>query len=109
MIIERFSKTVIASGIFRFYVAIGFFGTSLFFIFNIHLFTPMEMVLGIIFATVFLKTLSNIMLSLLILLFNLDNKKAELDFKYHTQKIDELLSELTTTDVNNKNSTTTAS
>ncbi len=106
MIIERFSKTVIASGIFRFYVAVGFFGTSLFFIFNIHLFTPMEMVLGIIFATIFLKTLSNVMLSLLILLFNLDNKKAELEFKYNTQKIDELLSELTTSESNNKNSST---
>lgn len=102
MIIERFSKTVIASGIFRFYVAAGFFGTSLFFIFNVSLFTPMEIVLGIILSTIFLKTMSNIMLSLLILLFNLDNKKAELDFKYHTQKIDELLSELTTSDVNKK-------
>lgn len=47
------------------------------------------------------------MLSLLILLFNLDNKKAELDFKYHTQKIDELLSELTTVDSNSKNTSTT--
>jgi hypothetical protein len=106
VIIERFSKTVIASGIFRFYVAIGFFGTSLFFLFNVHLFTPMEMVLGIIFTTIFLKTMSNVMLSLLILLFSLDNKKAELDFKYHTQKIDELISELTTSDSNNKNSNT---
>ncbi|WP_419765523.1 MAG: hypothetical protein ACNI28_03330 [Arcobacter sp.] len=106
MIIERFSKTVIASGIFRFYVAIGFFGTSLFFLFNVHLFTPMEMVLGIIFVTIFLKTMSNVMLSLLILLFSLDNKKAELDFKYHTQKIDELISELTTSDSNNKNGNT---
>lgn len=67
----------------------------------------MEIVLGIVFATVFLKTLSNVMLSLLILLFNLDNKKAELDFKYHTQKIDELLSELTTVDSNSKNTSTT--
>lgn len=106
MIIERFSKTVIASGIFRFYVAIGFFGTSLFFLFNAHLFTPMEMVLGIIFVTIFLKTMSNIMLSLLILLFSLDNKRAELDFKYHTQKIDELISELTISDSNNKNGNT---
>jgi hypothetical protein len=106
VIIERFSKTVIASGIFRFYVAIGFFGTSLFFLFNAHLFTPMEMVLGIIFVTIFLKTMSNIMLSLLILLFSLDNKRAELDFKYHTQKIDELISELTISDSNNKNGNT---
>ena len=105
MIIERFSKTVIASGIFRFYVAAGFFGTSLFFIFNVHLFTPMEIVMGIILATIFFKTLTNVMMSLLILLFNLDNKKSELDFKYHTQKIDELLSELTTTEAKNRNTT----
>lgn len=96
MIIERFTKNVIASGLFKIYVATGFFATSIFFVFNAHLFTPMEIVLGIVFVTIFLKAVSNIMLSLIILLFKLDNKKEELDLKYHSQKIDELLSELTT-------------
>lgn len=94
MVIERFSKNVIASGLFRIYIATGFFATSIFFILNVHLFTPIEIVLGIVFITIFLKAVSNIMLSMLILLFNLDNKKEELDIKYHSKKIDELLSEL---------------
>lgn len=96
MIIERFTKNVMASGLLRIYVATGFFATSIFFVLNAHLFTPMEIVLGIVFTTIFLKAISNIMLSLIILLFRLDNKKEELDLKYHSKKIDELLSELTT-------------
>lgn len=102
MIVERFSKTVIASGIFRFYVAAGFFASAIFFILNAHLFTPLDMVLYIIAITIFLKAISNVMFSLLILLFKLDNKKAELDFNYQSKRIDELLSELTTTNSSNK-------
>ena len=98
MIIERFAKNVIASGIFKFYIAAGFFTTSIFFVLNMHLFTPLEVVLGIVFVTVFFKAISNVMLSLLILLFRLDNKKAQSDFEFHSKKIDELLSELTVSD-----------
>lgn len=96
MVIERFTKNVIASGLLKIYVATGFFGASIFFVLNAHLFTPIEIVLGIVFVTIFLKAISNIMLSLIILLFKLDNKKEELDINYHSKKIDELLSELTT-------------
>lgn len=104
MIVERFTKNIIASGLFKIYVAAGFFGTSIFFVLNAQLFTPIEIVLGIVFTTIFLKAVSNIMLSLIILLFRLDNKKEELDLKYHSQKIDELLSELTTTATTNNSS-----
>lgn len=99
MIIERFSQTVINSGIFKLYIATGFFATLIFFTLNADLFTPMEMILGIILVTIVLKGVSNIMLSLIISLFSLDNKRSEFDFKYNEEKIQAMLSELSVKDV----------
>lgn len=94
MIVERFSQNVVNSGIFRLYIATGFFATLIFFVINADLFTPLEMVFGIIGVTVVLKGVSNMMLSLIILLFNLENKRSEMDFKYNAEKIDAMLAEL---------------
>ncbi|MDD2896790.1 MAG: hypothetical protein PHG81_12305 [Aliarcobacter sp.] len=104
MIIERFSQTVINSGIFRFYIAAGFFATLIFFTINAELFTPMEMILGIILITICLKGICNMMLSLIISLFSLDNKRNEFDFKYNEEKIQVMLNELTVKDVIDANS-----
>jgi len=105
MVIERFSQTVINSGVFRLYIAIGFFATLIFFILNAELFTPMEMILGIMLITVILKGVSNIMLSLIISLFSLDNKRKEFEFKYNEEKIQIMLNELSVQEVidSNKN------
>lgn len=94
MVVEKFSQNVINSGIFRLYIAIGFFATLIFFVINADLFTPLEMIFGIIGVTIVLKGVSNMMLSLIILLFNLDNKRAELDFKYNEEKINAMMAEL---------------
>lgn len=99
MIIERFSQTVINSGIFKLYIATGFFATLIFFTVNADLFTPIEMILGIILVTIVLKGVSNIMLSLIISLFSLDNKRSEFDFKYNEEKIQVMLNELSVKDV----------
>ena len=99
MIIERFSQTVINSGVFRLYIAAGFFATLIFFTVNADFFTPMEMILGIILVTVTLKGVSNLMLSLIISLFNLDNKRSEFDFKYNEEKIQVMLNELSVKEV----------
>ena len=105
MIIERFSQTVINSGIFKLYIATGFFATLIFFTVNADLFTPIEMILGIILVTIVLKGLSNIMLSLIISLFSLDNKRSEFDFKYNEEKIQVMRNELSVKDIidTNKN------
>lgn len=95
MVVERFSQGVINSGVFRLYIATGFFATLIFFVVNADLFTPTEMVIGIIAVTVTLKGIANMMLSLLILLFNFDNKQAQIDFEYNSEKIDSILAELT--------------
>lgn len=105
MVVERFSQSVINSGIFKFYIATGFFATLIFFVLNAQLFTISEILVGVVLTTVVLKGVSNMMLSMIILLFNLDNKKNELEFNSQAEKIDFLLSELKAQDVelsNNK-------
>lgn len=104
VIIERFSQHVINSGIFRVYIATGFFATLIFFVVNAHLFTPIEMVLWIVAVTIMLKTISNMMLSLIILLFSFDNKQAQIDFEYHNEKIDSLLGEISVKEASVRNS-----
>lgn len=103
MVVEKFSQSVINSGIFRLYIATGFFATLIFFVINADLYTPIEMIFGIIGVTVVLKGVSNMMLSLIILLFSLDNKKKELDFKYNEDKIDAMLAELGVQEAQNVN------
>lgn len=98
MVVEKFSQSMINSGLFRLYIATGFFATLIFFVVNADLFTPLEMLFGIVGVTIALKGVSNMMLSLVILLFNLDNKREELDFKYNEEKINAMMSELTVQD-----------
>lgn len=99
MVVERFSQDVINSGIFRLYIATGFFATLIFFVVNADFFTPLEMLFGIMGVTIILKGLSNMMLSMIISFFSLDNKKQELDFKYNEEKIEAMLSELNVQDI----------
>ena len=87
MVIERFSQNLINSGIFKIYIATGFFATLIFFVVNSELFSPIEMILGSILITIILKGLSNLMLSFMVSSFSLENKKAEFDFKYNEEKI----------------------
>ncbi|QEZ88557.1 hypothetical protein [Aliarcobacter cibarius] len=104
MVIERFSQNLMNSGLFKTYIATGFFATLLFFLFNSELFTPIEMLVGIIFITLLLKGLSNIMISLIISLFSLENKRKEFDFKYNEDKINAMLNELVVKDIIDSNS-----
>lgn len=101
MVVEKFSQGVLNSGILRLYIATGFFATLIFFVINSDLFTPIEMIFGVIAVTIVLKGISNIMLSLIIVLFSLDNKRQELEFKHTSDKIDALLADLTIQDAAN--------
>ncbi len=94
MVVERFSKSVINSGIFKIYIATGFFATLIFFVLNAELFTSVEIILGVVFVTVVLKGVANMMFSMIILLFSLDNKKNELEFNAQAEKMEFLLNEL---------------
>ena len=94
MVIENFSKKVLYSGLFNTYIATGFFATLIFFVINSHLFTPFEMMFGTIIVTVALKGISNMMLSLIILLFNLENTKEKYDLHIAEDKLDLLMNEI---------------
>lgn len=101
MIVEKFSQGVLNSGVLRLYIATGFFATLIFFVINSDLFTPIEMLFGVVAVTIILKGISNLMLSLIIVLFSLDNKREELEFKHTSDKIDALLADLTIQDAAN--------
>ncbi len=94
MVIENFSRKMASSGIFNTYIATGFFATLIFFILNSHLFTPMEMMFGTIVITIALKGISNIMLSLIILLFDLQSSYDEQQFKVSEDRLNLLVHEL---------------
>ncbi|MGM0519228.1 MAG: hypothetical protein ACQERD_06275 [Campylobacterota bacterium] len=102
MVVERFSQNIINSGIFRLYTATGFFATVIFFVVNAQLFSPMEMILGIIGVTIILKGITNMMLSLIITLFSLEKKREEFNFKYNEDKIEAMLNELNVHDISKK-------
>ncbi len=102
MVIERFSQNLINSGIFKIYIATGFFATLIFYVVNSELFSPIEMILGSILITIILKGLSNLMLSFMVSSFSLENKKAEFDFKYNEEKINILLNQLVAKEADEK-------
>jgi len=94
VVVERFSQNVINSGVFRLFIAIGFFATLIFFVINADYYTPLEMIAGVLGVTVLLKGVSNVMLGVIVSLFSLQNKEEEFNFKYNQEKIDMLISEL---------------
>jgi hypothetical protein len=102
MVVENFSRKVVSSGIFNTFIATGFFATLIFFVLNAHLFTPWEIVFGTVLVTIGLKGISNIMLSLVILLFNLENIKSGNDIKLAEDKIDLLLNDMKMKEANIK-------
>jgi hypothetical protein len=63
-------------------------------------YTAFEMIIGTIFFTVLLKGITQMMFSMLILLFKLDNKKDELEYNEKRQECEKLMGEIKLFDVN---------
>lgn len=99
MVVERFSQNLINTGIFKIYIAIGFFATIIFFTFNSELFSPLQMLFGVILVTVTLKGFSNLMLSFIVNNFSLEQKRMEFDNRYNEDKINLLLNQLVVKDI----------
>jgi len=91
---EEFSKKLVQSKIFDTYVAAVFFGTIIFFVLNADFYTPIEMIFWVVFVTILFKGLANIMLSLLIALFNLSNEQHRSEFQKATDDLDSLVNDL---------------
>ena len=94
MIIEDFSTRLLASRMVDTYVATAFFATLVFFVVNATAYTPLEMMLGVVIVTIGFKGLSHLMVGLVIVFFNLDNRKDEMEFNEKVAHIDGLLNDL---------------
>jgi len=94
MTIENFSKIIVRSNMINTYVATAFFATLIYFTINANLYTPLEIMLGVIFVTIAFKGIANLMFSLIVMLYNLENKKDALDFDEVKTRVDGLLSDL---------------
>ena len=94
MLVEDFSKKLVASGVLDIYVAASFFATLIFFVLNSNIYSPFEMILGVILATIAFKSLANIMLSMAISLVNLNNEQDVVEFEEASNKLESLVSDL---------------
>jgi hypothetical protein len=79
MIVDRFYKNLVRSGIFYFYVNVVFFSSVIFFTINDNLFTPLEAIVGIVLFTVIAKAMSNIMCAWGISFVDLSNYKRRME------------------------------
>ncbi len=94
MIIASFSRKMIVSRLFDTYVAAAFFATLIFFVINASLYTPLEMMTGVILATITFKSIANIMLSMTISLVKLDKTQDAVEFEKSSNKLESLVSDL---------------
>jgi len=106
MNVEKFSNSLVRSNILNTYVATAFFATMIYFTINANLYTPIEMLFGIIMSTIFFKGIGNIMFSLVVALFNLQNQEDEIEFDKLTTKVNGLLNDLALQESKLKSTTT---
>jgi phosphotransferase system glucose/maltose/N-acetylglucosamine-specific IIC component len=92
--VESFSRKLLASKIFDTYVAAVFFASLIFFVLNSSYYTPLEMIFYIIVITITFKGISNIMLSLTIALFNLENEQDRVEFEEASNRLESLVNDL---------------
>ena len=94
MVIEKFSKKMIDSGIFDTYVAAVFFSSLVFFVLNSSVYTPLEIMLGVVLSTIVFKGVANMMLSMTISLVSLNNEEDHLMFKKESDNLESLVNDL---------------
>jgi len=94
MVVEKFSRKILESRIFNTYVAAVFFSSVIFFVLNSSIFTPMEMMFGIVCITIFFKGIANIMLSMTISFVSLDNQHDINEFKKSSDDLESLVNDL---------------
>lgn len=94
MNVENFSNLVQRSSIINIYVATAFFATLIYFVINANLYTPLEMIMGVILSTIAFKGIGNLMFSLIILFFKSNNEQDLKTFDELSTKINGLLGDL---------------
>jgi len=94
MIVEKFFNAILKSKIIDIYVAIAFIATAVFFIMNISSYTPFEILVGIVLVTLSFKGLAYLMVSFVIMFFDLKQKEDSVQLQQKLAKLDSLVDEL---------------
>lgn len=94
MLVENFSNKVLRSKIIDTYVATAFFAVVIFFTLNADIYTPFEMIFGVMFVTIAFKGIAHMMVGLIILLYDFEHKKESIDFQESANRINGLLNDL---------------
>ena len=92
--VERFTKRILATGIFDTYVAAAFFASLIFFVINANAYTPLEIMAGVVLSTIVFKGISNIMFGLSVALLALDNEKDKIEFEKSANRLESLVNDL---------------
>jgi hypothetical protein len=91
---EEFSSKVLKSKMIDLYVATAFFSVVIFFTLNSDIYTPFEMLFGVIFTTIAFKGLSYMMSAIIISLYDFGHKKESIEFGEVSSRINGLLNDL---------------
>jgi hypothetical protein len=94
VLVEEFSNKVLRSKVIDTYVATAFFAVVIFFTLNADIYTPIEMLFSVIFATVAFKGLAHMMIALIILLYDFEHKKESIELGEVSSRINGLLNDL---------------
>ena len=94
MIIHSFSKKMVRSKIFDTYVATVFFAMLVFFVLNMNSFTPLEILTGVMIATIAFKGIANIMFAMTISFVTFDHLDEAIEFEKAAGQVETLANEL---------------
>jgi len=94
MLIHSFSKKMVKSGIFDTYVATVFFAMLVFFVLNMNSFTPIEILIGVMIATITFKGIANIMFAMTISFVTFDKLDDAMEFEKAAEHVEALANEL---------------
>lgn len=92
--IEKFSKRLLASKIFDTYVAAVFFASLIFFVVNAQHYTPFEIIFSVVIITIAFKGIANVMLAMIISLFDLENEQDRMEFEEASNRLESLVKDL---------------
>jgi len=92
--VENFFFKIIKTKFIDFYVATAFFATVIFFILNISLYTPIEILMGIIIVTLIFKGLAHLIVSIILMFYDLNKIEQNLEYKKKLNKLETLVNEL---------------
>jgi len=92
--VENFFYKILETRLINTYVAAAFFATTIFFILNISLYTPSEILLWTMIVTLTFKGLAHLMVAIIIFFFDLSKREESVELRKKLNKLETLVNEL---------------